>query len=132
MKELSKTRIDKWLWAVRIFKTRTLAKTVIDAGKVKLGEEKMKASQLVSVGDIIKVKVNYYFKTLKVLKVIEKRVGAPLAAECYEDLTPEGEKPEMMKSAFFMPTAFRERGTGRPTKKERRDIDRFTEGDDVE
>jgi ribosome-associated heat shock protein Hsp15 len=125
MNEVAKTRVDKWLWAVRIFKTRTLAKSVIDAGKVKIGDDKVKASQMVEAGIVLKVKVNNFYKTLKVLKVIEKRVGAPLAQECYEDLTPESEKPEMMKSAFFMPVAYRDKGTGRPTKKDRRDIDRF-------
>lgn len=125
MSGLQKIRVDKWLWAVRIFKTRTLAKNTIDAGKVKIGDEKIKASYMLSVDEILKVKVGYYIKTIKVVKLIEKRVGAPIAHECYEDLTPEQDKPEMMKSAFYMPTAYREKGTGRPTKKERRDIDDF-------
>jgi ribosome-associated heat shock protein Hsp15 len=122
---MEKIRIDKWLWAVRIFKTRSLAKKTIDAGKVKLNKEKIKASQLVSVGDEIEVKIGYFTKTLKVLDVIEKRVGAPIAQACYEDLTPEEKKPEFLKSAFIKPVAYREKGTGRPTKKDRRDIDKF-------
>lgn len=132
MSELQKVRIDKWLWAVRIFKTRTLAKNTIDTGKVKIADEKLKASYMLTAGETLKVKVGYFYKTLKVVKLIDKRVGAPLAQECYEDLTPEQDKPEMMKSAFFMPTAYREKGTGRPTKKDRRDIDSFTEFEEVD
>lgn len=122
---MEKTRIDKWLWAVRIFKTRSLAKKNIDGGKVKINKEKIKASQLVVVGDEVEVKIGYFTKTLKVVGIIEKRVGAPEAQKCYEDLTPEEKKPEFLKSAFIKPAAFREKGTGRPTKKDRRDIDKF-------
>lgn len=122
---MNKTRIDKWLWAIRVFKTRSLAKKNIDGGKVKINKEKIKASQLVVVGDEVEVKIGYFTKTLKVVGIIEKRVGAPEAQKCYEDLTPEDQKPEFLKSAFIKPVAYREKGTGRPTKKDRRDIDKF-------
>lgn len=122
---MEKTRIDKWLWAVRIFKTRSLAKKNIDGGKVKINKEKVKASQLVCIEDEVDVKIGYLTKVLKVEKIIEKRVGAPIAQTCYEDLTPEEKKPEFLKSAFIKPVAYREKGKGRPTKKERRDIDKF-------
>ncbi|MGB1247385.1 MAG: RNA-binding S4 domain-containing protein [Chitinophagales bacterium] len=123
---IQKLRIDKWLWAVRIFKTRTAASKACDAGKVKVKDDKVKASYKIAVGDMINVRVNYVNRIVKVEKIIEKRVGAAIAVECYEDLTPDELKPERLKSAFLQPTAYRERGQGRPTKKERRTIDKFT------
>jgi len=125
---MDKIRVDKWLWAIRIFKTRTSATKYCEAGKVKKEEEKLKASSKISAGDILKVKINQISRTLKVLTIITKRVGAPIAQTCYEDLTPPEELliPKT-KSAFLLPNAHRDKGLGRPTKKERRDIDKYSD-----
>jgi ribosome-associated heat shock protein Hsp15 len=124
---MDKVRIDKWLWSIRIFKSRTLATDACKGGKVKVGGEAVKPSYLLSVGEIAFVKKDGFTFQLKAVQLIEKRVGAPIAVGCYEDLTPVEEKAKY--EAWFegvMPTIEkRERGTGRPTKKERREIDGF-------
>jgi len=124
---MEKIRVDKWLWAIRIFKTRTASTKACEAGKVKKGEDKLKASSKISVGDKLVVRINHINRTLEVKKLIVKRVGAPIAQECYNDLTPpEDLIVPKIKSAFLLPNAYREKGTGRPTKKERRDIIDYT------
>ncbi len=120
------SRIDKWLWSVRIFKTRTLAGEVCKSGKAKLNGKKAKASTEIKPGDVVEVKKNGFNLEFKVLKVIQKRVGAPIAMTCYEDITPEHELRKY--EAWFIGKArpeFREKGGGRPTKKQRREIDEF-------
>jgi ribosome-associated heat shock protein Hsp15 len=121
-----KVRVDKWLWSVRIFKTRTLANKVCKKGRVKLDGEAVKPAQKIKVGDILAVKKNGYNLEFKVLKLIQKRVGAPIAQECYEDLTPE---EELMKYEDWYvgkgQAEKREPGSGRPTKKERRELEEF-------
>lgn len=121
-----KVRIDKWLWSVRIFKSRTLAADTIKSGKVKVNEMQVKSSFLVSRGDTIIVKKGGFNFTFKVIDLIEKRVGAPIAVQCYKDLTPE-EELNKYQDWFVGKTGaeMRDRGTGRPTKRERRDIDGF-------
>lgn len=126
-----KIRIDKYLWAIRIYKSRSIATEAIRDGKVKMHGEPVKSSAMVSVGDVIDVfKDGFRFK-YKALQLIEKRVSAVLAKPCYEDLTPE-EELNKYKSWFVGKGGpeRRERGTGRPTKKERREIDDFK--DDIE
>ena len=117
-------RIDKWLWAVRIYKTRSIASDACRNGKVEIQDQKVKPSKSISVGDIVCVKKPPYRFTYKVTGLIGKRVSAKLAATFVEDITPAEELLKVKtihESAFFN----RERGTGRPTKKERRTIDRF-------
>jgi len=129
MAELNKIRIDKWLWAVRVYKTRTMASTACSAGKVKIEGDSVKASRIIRVGETITIRKGPLTIIYKVISLIEKRVSAPLAAVCYEDLSPPppvrqgfGKKD----AAFFdFPVAYRERGAGRPTKKDRRDIDKL-------
>ena len=123
---IKKTRIDKWLWSVRIFKSRTLATNACKSGKVKVDGKNVKPSAFIEVDQIIDVKKNGFDLQFKVIKLIEKRVGAPLAVECYEDRTPE-EELNKFKSWYVGKAAAesREKGTGRPTKRERRDIDQF-------
>ncbi|MCB0509904.1 MAG: RNA-binding S4 domain-containing protein [Bacteroidetes bacterium] len=130
---MEKIRVDKWLWAIRLYKTRTASTTACEAGKVKKEEDKLKAASKISVGDKLLVRHNHINRILLVKKLIEKRVGAAIAQECYEDLTPpeELEIPKF-KSAFLLPNAHREKGTGRPTKRDRRDIDKFTDLDDLD
>jgi ribosome-associated heat shock protein Hsp15 len=121
-----KVRVDKWLWSVRIFKSRTMATTACKSGKVKIGEINVKPSYLLEGGELILVRKDGFDLQFKVLKLIEKRVGAPIAVECYENLTPE-EELNKYKDWFIGKAApeRREKGAGRPTKKERRTIDRF-------
>lgn len=121
-----KVRIDKWLWSVRIFKSRTLASDTIKSNKVKVNGNEVKSSFLVQRGDTITVKKGGFNFTFRVVDLIEKRVGAPIAVRCYNDITP-AEELQKYESWFLNKTGaeFRERGTGRPTKKERREIDTF-------
>ncbi|PHI21968.1 RNA-binding protein [Lewinellaceae bacterium SD302] len=128
MKEEKKTRIDKWLWAVRIFKSRTLANDVVKRNKVSLNGKNAKPSTSVSIGDRVKVMKNGFELDFEVVRVIAKRVGAPIAQTCYVDHTPEEELNKYQD--WFVGKAkgeFREKGTGRPTKRERRDISKFKE-----
>ncbi len=121
-----KIRIDKWLWSVRIFKSRTLATDTCKSGKVKVEGEPVKPSYLLQVGEHVAVKKNGFNFEFKVLALLEKRVGAPQAQECYEDLTAEEELNKF--NDWFVgkaPVERRERGAGRPTKKERRELEQF-------
>jgi ribosome-associated heat shock protein Hsp15 len=124
---VQKCRIDKWLWSVRIYKSRTLATDACKGGKVKIKGESVKASHLIAVGDEITVKKEGFNFVFRAVQLIEKRVGAPIAVTCYEDVTPAEERNKY--AAWFQngsPTAEkRERGTGRPTKKDRREMDDF-------
>ncbi|HLO53882.1 MAG TPA: RNA-binding S4 domain-containing protein [Saprospiraceae bacterium] len=122
----NKVRIDKWLWSVRLFKSRSMATDACKAGKVKIKDSNVKPSYLVTSGEEIEVKKNGFNLTFKVLQIIEKRVSATLAAPCFEDLTPLEEINKYKE--WFVGKAgseFRQRGVGRPTKKERREIDDF-------
>ncbi len=116
-------RIDKWLWSVRLYKTRSLAIAACDNGRVKVSGQQAKPSRPVRVGDVLTVATPELTKTVKVLQLIEQRVSASAVAESLEDLTP----PELYERARevrqlngFAP---RPQGTGRPSKKERRALD---------
>jgi ribosome-associated heat shock protein Hsp15 len=114
-------RIDKWLWAVRIFKSRSLATDHCKHGRVLIGDEAVKPSRNVRIGDIIMVRKPPLTFTYQVTGLIEKRGSATLAAENVSDITPLEELDRARhtrENAFFV----RDRGTGRPTKKDRRDI----------
>ncbi len=117
-------RIDKWLWAVRLYKTRTQAADACKGGKVKIEGVNAKPSREVKTGDVIELNHNHIHRTVKVLVATKNRVAAKLVAGLMDDLTPaeEFEKLEMMKQ---LNQEKRDRGAGRPTKKERRTIDRL-------
>ncbi len=123
---MEKVRIDKWLWSVRIFKSRTIATDACKEGKVKFNGVTAKSSQLIQVGDQLEVKKEGFNMQYKVLNLIEKRVAAPIAQACYQDLTPE-EELNKFKEWFVGKSGveYREKGAGRPTKRERRVIDDF-------
>lgn len=123
---MEKVRIDKWLWSVRIFKSRTLATDACKGGKIKIGGDAVKPSYLLTPGETVTVRKDGFSFEYKALVLIEKRVGAPIAVTCYEDVTPAEEKNkyEMWFIQQKTPDG-RERGAGRPTKKERREIERF-------
>lgn len=121
-KEGEKLRIDKYLWAIRIFKTRSLATEACKAGKVKLNGNNVKPSYIVKVGETYHIQKGIEKKVIHVLALLEKRVDAKTAATHYEDQTPE-EETYGFKSVFHAPVLKRDRGTGRPTKRDRREID---------
>ena len=110
-------RVDSWLWAVRVYKTRSAATTACRAGHVRVNGDKAKAAQAVRVGDELRIRIAGFDRILIVRQILVKRVGAPLAALAYEDRTPEREPQAAL--------GVRDRGAGRPTKRERRDIDRL-------
>ena len=125
---MEKVRIDKWLWSVRIFKSRSIATEACKTNKVRIGERILKPSHLISVGDLIEVKKDGFNLTFKSLKLIEKRVSAPLAVECYENLTPDSELNKYKDWFIGKASAEkREKGSGRPTKRDRRTIEEFKE-----
>ena len=117
----SSVRIDKWLWAARVFKTRSLAADSCRHGHVKISDQAVKPSRGVRVGDVIVVRKEQMTCTFKVLRLIERRVGASAAREYAEDQTPASER-EKPREAYLRPFA-RPLGSGRPTKKERRQLD---------
>jgi len=123
---MEKTRLDKWLWAVRFYKSRTLASDACKNGKVCSKSIQLKAAHFVMIGDLLEIRKNGFQFLVEVKKIIDKRVGAPIAVTCYENKTSEEELNKY--AAWFSGKAQaekRERGAGRPTKRERRDIDDF-------
>lgn len=124
--EKEKLRIDKYLWAIRLFKTRSQAGDACDKGKVKLHGENVKAAKAVNLGDEFEVKTEARKWVIKVTGLLEKRVAYPEAIKNYEDITPAAE----LDVVTFQPSAFntgkRLSKVGRPTKKDKRDIDSFT------
>ncbi|MFH0894428.1 MAG: S4 domain-containing protein [Bacteroidota bacterium] len=123
-KQVQEVRIDKWLHAVRLFKTRSLAVDACAAGKIKIDDTRIKASRIVHPGDIINVQIGPMRKVVKVIGCIEKGISAPLVPKFMEDLT-SPEEIERVKNIQLIPSVHRERGTGRPTKRDRRDLDRL-------
>ena len=113
-------RIDKWLWMVRLFKTRSIATEACNAGKVKLNGENVKPSRDVRVGEVYEVHIGSLHKTVEVVGAPKSRVGAPLVPDYCTDLTPQSEYDRMktLKTQEFRP-----HGLGRPTKRERRQLD---------
>ncbi|MFD5215286.1 RNA-binding S4 domain-containing protein [Microbacterium sp. NPDC058345] len=117
IESIKPVRVDSWLWAVRIYKTRSAATTACRAGHVRVNGERTKAAQTVKPGDEVRVRISGFDRILAVRQTLSKRVGAPVAVTAYDDRTPPREPVAMV--------AVRDRGAGRPTKRERRDIDRL-------
>jgi len=117
----SSVRIDKWLWAVRVFKTRSLATAACREGRVTIAGQAVKASREVRIHDLIEAKTGDFTRTLKVLGLLEQRVGAQAAREFMEDRTPPAER-ERRKDPALQPLFYRPKGAGRPTKKDRRTL----------
>ena len=121
---MNEARIDKWLWAARIFKTRSIASDACKNGRVAVNNVNVKPSRMVKEGDVISVRKPPVTYSFKILKTIEQRVGAKLVPEIYENVTSpdQYELLEMNRISGFVNRA---RGTGRPTKKDRRAMDAF-------
>jgi ribosome-associated heat shock protein Hsp15 len=122
MGTVESTRLDRWLWAVRLAKTRPDAAAACRAGHVRINDRPAKPATTVSAGDEVRVRVGQVTRIVEVVRVIQKRVGAADAATCFIDRTP-APPPEAA-----IPVARRDRGTGRPTKRDRRILDRFRSG----
>ena len=122
----SEARIDKWLWAARVYKTRTLASDACKNGRITIHGALAKPSRTVKVGDQVGVKKSTITYTFRVLQAIEKRVGAKLLPEVFENITPP-EQYELLEMNQISGFIDRARGTGRPTKKDRRALDDFAD-----
>ena len=114
------TRVDRWLWSVRVFKTRTMATDACRAGHVAVNRGVTKPATPVRVGDVVTIRFDGRDRVLEVARVIERRVGAPVAAECLVDHSPPPPEP-----GLTAPGLVRDPATGRPTKRDRRQIDRL-------
>ena len=120
----NEARIDKWLWAARIYKTRSIAADACKNGRVTVGGANAKPSRMIKVGDTVSVRKSPVTYSFKVLQAIEQRVGAKLLPQVYENVTP-AEQYELLEMTRISGFVDRARGTGRPTKKERRSLDAF-------
>jgi ribosome-associated heat shock protein Hsp15 len=124
-----KLRLDKYLWAIRLFKTRSMAATACESGKVKFDGGQAKPSKNVSIGDEYEVKTEAKRWRIKVTGLLEKRVAAAEAIKNYIDITPEEEIQRLQYQATSFHTGKRQSKIGRPTKKERRELDDFMDED---
>ena len=116
--ELLSARVDSWAWAVRMYKTRSQATTACRAGHVRVNGDRAKSAQSIKPGDEVRIRANGFDRVLVVTKIIVKRVGPSVAAECFVDNTPP---PPPREEVALVP--IRDRGAGRPTKRERREIE---------
>jgi ribosome-associated heat shock protein Hsp15 len=123
MEPAADPRIDKWLWAVRLFKTRSLATTACRAGHVKMNGENVKPAHSVKIGQVFSVRSVDLTRTVKVIGLLEKRVGAKLVPNYMEDLTPAAEYLRAAEDRTLPKAPKRAKGAGRPTKKERRQME---------
>ena len=123
---IEEARIDKWLWASRIFKTRSIAADACKNGRVTVGNVTVKPSRMVKVGETVSVRKPPITYSFRILKTIEQRVGAKLLPEIYENVTAP-EQYELLEMTRISGFVDRARGTGRPTKKDRRSLDAFLE-----
>jgi len=126
MAEQEKLRIDKYLWAIRLFKTRSLATEACKAGRVKFNGQNLKASAIVKPGDVYQVSKGIEKKMIEVVELLYTRAESKIAVTKYKDITPL-EETHAYKSMFHSPVLTRDRGAGRPTKRDRREIDDLTE-----
>lgn len=117
----TKVRVDAWTWGVRLFSTRTAAATACRAGHVRVNGDRAKPATTVGIGDEVRVRLAGVERIVRVQRLLVKRVSAPLAAEAMTDLTPPPPPREEVPAVV----AARDRGAGRPTKRERREIDRW-------
>jgi ribosome-associated heat shock protein Hsp15 len=124
-RQLDKVRLDKWLWAARFFKTRSLAKAAIEGGKVHLGGQRVKVSKEISVGDTLQIRQGWDEKVVLVTSLSDQRRGAPEALLLYEETADSRAKREAEAEARKAAGGMIDRPANRPTKKQRRQIHRF-------
>lgn len=123
---MNEVRIDKWMWAVRIFKTRTIAVEACKKGRVSINNVTIKPSRMIRTGDVIEVRKPPVTYSFKVLDLTENRMGAKLVPQYLENVTPP-EQYEILELSKISGFINRAKGTGRPTKKDRRHLDEFTD-----
>ena len=116
-------RADTYLWAIRMYKSRSLAAEAIKGGKVKLKGENFKPSHIVKIGEVYSLNIGSNKKIIEVLALLERRPSFEIASKHYKDLSPPPERSEKLPSVFFRTNIKREKGSGRPSKKDRRDLD---------
>ncbi|UOU98608.1 RNA-binding S4 domain-containing protein [Chryseobacterium daecheongense] len=121
-------RIDKFLWSIRFYKTRTIATEEIKKNRVSIGEATVKSSKEVKEGDVIKIRKNQIDYKIKVIQIPKSRIGAKLVPLHIKDVT-DKEQYELLKLRKMSQDYYRNRGEGRPTKKDRRDMDEYVEND---
>ncbi|MBR5443313.1 MAG: RNA-binding S4 domain-containing protein [Paludibacteraceae bacterium] len=121
-------RVDKYLWAMRIYKTRSIATDACKCGRVKMNGVEVKPSRIFHVGDIFTVRKGPITYTYRILQLWGNRLGAKMVPEYLQDITPK-EQLELLELARYAAQSGRDRGTGRPTKKDRRDIEQFFSDD---
>ena len=121
-------RVDKYLWAMRIYKTRSIATDACKCGRVKMNGVEIKPSRAFHVGDIFTVRKGPITYTYRILQLASNRLGAKMVPEYLQDITPK-EQLELLELARYAAQSGRDRGTGRPTKKDRRDIEQFFSDD---
>ncbi|MDR0349845.1 MAG: RNA-binding S4 domain-containing protein [Tannerella sp.] len=126
---MDEVRIDKWMWATRIFKTRTIASEACKKNRISIGGAAVKPSRVIKTGEIIEVRKPPVTYSFKVLALTERRMGAKLVSEYLENVTP-AEQYELLEMSKISGFVDRAKGMGRPTKKDRRDLDQFTSLDD--
>lgn len=136
MEQPLEVRIDKWLWAARLFKTRSMAIAACNAGHVKVGDQRAKPARPIRQGDIISVRFEEITRTVKVVGLLDRRVGAAVLKDYLEDLTPASEY-QKQKEQHLAAVFHRPKGAGRPTKRDRRVLEqmgfgRFEPGDETE
>lgn len=124
--EKNEVRLDKWLWAVRLFKTRTIAIEACKKGRVSIKGMPVKASRMIKIGDIIEVRKPPVTYSFEVLQISERRMGAKLVPDFMKNVT-DPSQLEILELTRLSGYEGRARGTGRPTKKERRDLEQFTD-----
>ncbi len=122
----AEVRLDKWLWAVRLFKTRTIAIEACKKGRISIKGVPVKASRMIKVGDVIEVRKPPVTYSFEVLQLSERRMGAKLVPEYMKNVTPPSQL-EILELSRLSGYEGRARGTGRPTKKDRRDLEQFNE-----
>lgn len=128
VQSVNEVRLDKWLWAVRLYKTRSLAAAACANGKVLINGQPAKPSRAVKGGEILTAVTAEVTRTVKVLGLLGRRVGASMVSQYLEDLTPPEEYQKPREKQFLPPPLVRPKGTGRPTKKERRSMNPFLNG----
>lgn len=128
MESESGIRIDKFLWAVRLYKTRSLASEDCQKGRVLLNGQPVKSSRVVKIGDVVAVKIPPIFKSYQIIALAKNRMGAKLVPDHIKDVTPP-DQIDLLEMARLASSMGRRKGLGRPTKKERRDLEELFEGD---
>ena len=122
--QAEKIRIDKWMWAVRLFKSRSMAADFCERGRVKINDQTVKASRIVKEGEVITIHLGPFHKQVRIIKLLEKRMSAAMVKDYFEDIT-SPEALEKLRLHKLAAASYNLKGQGRPTKKDRREMNDF-------